>query len=80
MPCKGEEQLAALTAGDRKPWAKARKQFFSTGVNKASLALIEGSSFVLVLDEEENNYDPVSCVVGCYIAGSSIVYTSSIVL
>ena len=59
VPCKGEEKLAALTAGERTPWAKARKQFFSSGVNKASLDAIEKSSFVLVLDEEKNAYDPV---------------------
>lgn len=57
---KGEDKLPALTAGERVPWAKARKAYFSTGVNKASLTAIEKSSFVLVLDEEEYTYDPVS--------------------
>lgn len=59
IPYKGEERLAALTAGDRTPWAKARKRYFSTGVNAASLESIEKSSFVLVLDEDENGYDEV---------------------
>ena len=58
-PMAGEEKLAALTAGERIPWAKARKDFFSSGINKASLTAIETSSFVLVLDEEEHFYDPV---------------------
>ena len=40
-PAEGEEHLAALTAGDRVPWAKARKEFFSKGRNKASLDAIE---------------------------------------
>ena len=40
-PAKGEERLAALTAGDRVPWAKARVQYFSKGVNKTSLDMIE---------------------------------------
>ena len=62
-PCKGEEKLAALTAADRTPWAKARQRFFNSGVNKASLDAIEKSSFVLVLDEDENGYDPVSISV-----------------
>ena len=40
-PAEGEEHLAALTAGDRVPWAKTRKEFFSKGRNKASLDAIE---------------------------------------
>ena len=40
-PATGEESLAALTAGDRIPWAKARTQFFSKGMNKTSLDAIE---------------------------------------
>ena len=40
-PAVGEEHLAALTAGDRVPWAKAREEFFSKGKNKASLHAIE---------------------------------------
>lgn len=58
-PSAGEERLAALTAGDRVPWAKARRDYFSSGINKASLTAIETSSFVLTLDEEEHLYDPV---------------------
>lgn len=40
-PAAGEEKLAALTAGDRVPWAKARQQFFNRGLNKTSLDAIE---------------------------------------
>lgn len=40
-PAPGEKHLAALTAGDRVPWAKARKEYFSKGKNKASLDAIE---------------------------------------
>ena len=40
-PVEGEEHLAALTAVERVPWAKARKEFFSKGKNKASLDAIE---------------------------------------
>jgi len=57
-PAEGEERLAALTAGDRVPWAKARTEYFSKGKNKASLDAIEKAAFVVVLDEESHNYDP----------------------
>ena len=40
-PVEGEAHLAALTAIERAPWAKARKEFFSKGKNKASLDAIE---------------------------------------
>ena len=40
-PADGEEHLAALTAGDRIPWARARQTYFAKGVNKASLDAIE---------------------------------------
>lgn len=40
-PAVGETHLAALTAGDRIPWARARQNFFAKGVNKASLDAIE---------------------------------------
>lgn len=64
-PAKGEDKLAALTAGDRVPWAKARKSFFATGVNRASLTAIEKSSFVLALDDIEYNYSAVSSCIFC---------------
>ena len=50
--------MAALTAGDRKPWALAREAHFRSGVNRASLDAIDGAAFFLVLDEDEPNYDP----------------------
>ncbi len=37
----GEEHLAALTAWDRTSWAQTRDQFFNTGLNQASLDIIE---------------------------------------
>ena len=40
-PAPGEDKVAALTAGDRIPWAKARHKFFRKGLNKASLDAIE---------------------------------------
>lgn len=56
-PDPGEEKLGALTAGKRVPWAQARKKFFATGVNKSSLQTIDQAAFVLILDDEEQNYD-----------------------
>jgi len=40
-PSPGERHLAALTAADRVTWAKTRKSFFSTGVNRFSLDTVE---------------------------------------
>ncbi|NXN25022.1 CPT1B palmitoyltransferase, partial [Nycticryphes semicollaris] len=57
-PQPGEERLAALTAGERVPWAEARARFFSHGKNKASLDAIERAAFFLTLDEEEHGYFP----------------------
>ncbi|KAL5009437.1 hypothetical protein ScPMuIL_011742 [Solemya velum] len=54
----GEKHLAALTAGDRVPWAKARLEFFSKGKNKASLDAVEKAAFFLSLDDEPQDYDP----------------------
>ncbi|XP_058271768.1 carnitine O-palmitoyltransferase 1, liver isoform-like [Hemibagrus wyckioides] len=52
-PAPGEERLGALTAGNRVPWARVRKQFFSSGVNKRSLDCIEKAAFFVTLDDEE---------------------------
>ncbi|XP_072290488.1 carnitine O-palmitoyltransferase 1, liver isoform isoform X1 [Eucyclogobius newberryi] len=57
-PSPGEEKLAALTAGDRTPWAKARESYFCRGKNKQSLDLIEKAAFFVTLDDTEQRYDP----------------------
>ncbi|KAK0151951.1 Carnitine O-palmitoyltransferase 1, liver isoform [Merluccius polli] len=57
-PQPGELKLAALTAGNRVPWARARLRYFSQGVNKASLQAVESSAFFLTLDDEAQGYDP----------------------
>ncbi|XP_072291402.1 carnitine O-palmitoyltransferase 1, muscle isoform [Eucyclogobius newberryi] len=57
-PQPGEVKLAALTAGNRVPWAQARQQYFSAGVNKLSLDAVESSAFFLALDDEPQGYDP----------------------
>eukprot|EP00061_Rhincodon_typus_P016059 g44075.t1 len=59
----GEEKLAALTAGDRVPWAKARRSFFSQGKNKVSLDTIEKAAFFVTLDDTEQGFrkeDPMT--------------------
>ncbi|XP_062847047.1 carnitine O-palmitoyltransferase 1, liver isoform isoform X1 [Trichomycterus rosablanca] len=57
-PHPGEEKLAALTAGDRVPWAKARIEFFSRGKNKQSLDSVEKAAFFVTLDDTEQRYEP----------------------
>ncbi|XP_074086985.1 carnitine O-palmitoyltransferase 1, liver isoform [Macrotis lagotis] len=56
-PQPGEERLAALTAGERVPWAKARQTYFSRGKNKQSLDAIEKAAFFVTLDDTEQGYD-----------------------
>ncbi|XP_030057166.1 LOW QUALITY PROTEIN: carnitine O-palmitoyltransferase 1, liver isoform [Microcaecilia unicolor] len=61
-PHPHEEKLAALTAGDRVPWAKVRKSYFGSGKNKQSLDAIERAAFFVTLDDTEQGYrkeDPV---------------------
>ncbi|XP_037110057.1 carnitine O-palmitoyltransferase 1, muscle isoform isoform X2 [Syngnathus acus] len=59
-PQPGELKLAALTAGSRVPWARARMKYFSQGVNKASLDAVESAAFFLALDDESQGYDAAS--------------------
>uniref|UniRef100_H3DKQ9 Carnitine O-palmitoyltransferase 1, muscle isoform n=1 Tax=Tetraodon nigroviridis TaxID=99883 RepID=H3DKQ9_TETNG len=56
-PQQGELKLAALTAGNRVPWAQARAKYFTQGLNKASLDAIESAAFFLTLDDEPQGYD-----------------------
>ncbi|KAM6937719.1 carnitine O-palmitoyltransferase 1, liver isoform 2-T2 [Xenentodon cancila] len=56
-PLPGEEMLAALTAGDRTPWAKCRDTHFSRGKNKQALDAIEKAAFFVTLDDTEQRYD-----------------------
>ena len=59
-PAAGEDKLAALTAGERTHWAVTRRKYFRNGTNKTSLDAIERAAFVVILDDEEVTYDPVS--------------------
>jgi hypothetical protein len=58
-PLPGEERLAALTAGERTHWANVRRMFFSKGINKTSLDVIEKAAFVVVLDDFPYEFDMV---------------------
>ncbi|XP_067408246.1 palmitoyl thioesterase CPT1C isoform X2 [Emydura macquarii macquarii] len=52
-PAPGEETLAALTAGPREPWARARRAYFGSGRNRESLRAVEGAAFFVTLDATE---------------------------
>uniref|UniRef100_A0A8C1IB91 carnitine O-palmitoyltransferase n=1 Tax=Cyprinus carpio TaxID=7962 RepID=A0A8C1IB91_CYPCA len=73
-PQPGEELLAALTAGDRIPWAKARSQFFSRGKNKQSLDAVEKAAFFVTLDDSEQRYDPENPVQSLDSYGKSLLH------
>uniref|UniRef100_A0AAX7T0K0 carnitine O-palmitoyltransferase n=1 Tax=Astatotilapia calliptera TaxID=8154 RepID=A0AAX7T0K0_ASTCA len=73
-PLPGEERLAALTAGDRTPWAKAREMFFSRGKNKQSLDAVEKAAFFLTLDDTEQRYDAKNPVKSLDIYAKSLLH------
>ncbi|XP_050391317.1 carnitine O-palmitoyltransferase 1, liver isoform isoform X1 [Patella vulgata] len=56
-PAEGEKELAALTAGERVAWAKARTEYFSKGKNRASLDAIEKAAFCVSLDEDSQDFN-----------------------
>uniref|UniRef100_A0A8K9XWF6 carnitine O-palmitoyltransferase n=1 Tax=Oncorhynchus mykiss TaxID=8022 RepID=A0A8K9XWF6_ONCMY len=61
-PQPGEECLAALTAGDRVPWAEAREAYLRQGRNQQALDTVEKAAFFVTLDDTEQRYkaeDPV---------------------
>lgn len=55
-PQAGEAKLAALTAGDRVPWARCRQAHFARGKNKQSLDAVEKAAFFVTLDETEQGF------------------------
>jgi len=61
-PADGEQHLAALTAGDRIPWAKTRQEYFKKGINKNSLDAIE-KVFVCKMLMDKNIYICVCFVI-----------------
>ncbi|KAM5131794.1 carnitine O-palmitoyltransferase 1, liver isoform-like isoform 2-T3 [Mantella aurantiaca] len=66
-PQPGEDKVAALTAGERATWARARKAYFRSGKNLQSLDLVEKAAFFVTLDESEQGLrseDPVNSLDG----------------
>jgi hypothetical protein len=59
-PAKGEERLAALTAGNRTEWAETRQKYFFRGTNRISLDAVEKAAFVVSLDDIPYEYSDVS--------------------
>ncbi|KAG4080232.1 hypothetical protein HA402_010724 [Bradysia odoriphaga] len=56
IPSKGEKYLGSLTAWDRTNWAIAREKYFSSGINKASLKVVESAAMFLVLHDKPFEY------------------------
>lgn len=54
---ESEQHLGALTAAERKTWAVARKTHFTKGINRISLNAIENAIFVLVLEDQDFEFD-----------------------
>lgn len=52
----------------RIPWAKARAEYFSSGVNKRSLDCIEKAAFFVTLDDDEQGMmgDDPAASLDCY--------------
>ncbi|XP_056307348.1 carnitine O-palmitoyltransferase 1, liver isoform isoform X2 [Danio aesculapii] len=73
-PQPGEEFLAALTAGDRVPWAKARSQFFIRGKNKQALDAVEKAAFFVTLDDSEQRYEPENPIQSLDSYGKSLLH------
>lgn len=65
LPEQGEEHLAALTAGERTPWAEARERYFRSGINRSSLEAIEKAAFILILDDEDFEMTAVCYIIIC---------------
>lgn len=47
-----ESYLASLTSWTRTKWAEIRDEFFSSGINKKSLEIVESAAFMLILNDE----------------------------
>ena len=74
----GEEHLAALTAHDRTSWAVAREQFFSKGVNRQSMEMIEKAAYVLFFEDSSPNLlNKVSELSQWALIGSSSTITDN---
>ncbi|CAM9141679.1 unnamed protein product, partial [Lampetra fluviatilis] len=60
QPRPGERHLAALTAGPRTAWARARESLLrSSPRSRAALEAVERGAFFLSLDTESHGYQPL---------------------
>lgn len=58
-PTDSEEYISSLTTLNRTSWAKIREQKLQTDpVNKQSLRIIESAAFVVVLEDDDFEFDP----------------------
>lgn len=58
-PTEGEEYISSLTTLDRASWAKIREEkLISNQTNKLSLKVIESAAFVVVLEDDDFEFDP----------------------
>ncbi|KAI5626275.1 carnitine palmitoyltransferase 1A, partial [Silurus asotus] len=73
-PQPGEEKLAALTAGDRVPWACARDAYLRQGKNRQSLDAIEKAAFFVTLDDTEQHHDPKKPYESLHSFGKSLLH------
>lgn len=55
-----ETYLGALTSWNRLKWAEVRDNYFSSGVNKNSLDVIESAAFFVALNDEPFEMDLVN--------------------
>ncbi|XP_058238110.1 carnitine palmitoyltransferase 1Aa (liver) isoform X1 [Hemibagrus wyckioides] len=73
-PQPGEEKLAALTAGDRVPWACARDAYLRQGKNRQSLDAVEKAAFFVTLDDTEQRHNPDSPAESLHSFGKSLLH------
>ncbi|MCI4393128.1 hypothetical protein PGIGA_G00153870 [Pangasianodon gigas] len=73
-PQPGEEKLAALTAGNRVPWACARDAYLRQGKNRQSLNAVEKAAFFVTLDDTEQRHDPDNPVESLHSFGKSLLH------
>lgn len=58
-PTNGEEYISSLTTLDRATWATIReKKLLTDPINRQSLKAIESSAFVIVLEDDDFDFDP----------------------
>ncbi|KAJ6636276.1 Carnitine O-palmitoyltransferase 1, liver isoform [Pseudolycoriella hygida] len=70
VPSHGEKYLGSLTTWNRTNWAQAREAYFSSGINKISLDVIESAAIFLVLHDKPFDYDEMEYYASQSMYGS----------